>query len=377
MKSRVSFVSLALPHYRRRFHELTRELLASKQIRYDLIYSDPLPGYLSQNDAVDLPWAIKVKSYRYRVGSNPVYWQSAMRAAAGSDLIIVPQEGRLLFNYWCHFKRNFGSRMAYFGHGRNFQGPVDSLEARFKAFWSKRVDWWFAYTDQTRRIVTERGFPADRVTVFNNSIDTSEIRRIASEFGEDKIDRLRAKFGVSTSRIGVYVGRLYDLKRIDFLIDAAIEIRRRVPDFTLIVAGGGDESERVRAAAQANPWLIYLGPQYGREIVEVLRLGRVCLMPGAVGLSVLDCAAAGIPMVTTTYPFHGPEIAYLESNRSGLIVQHWRDLNAYVDAVISVLNDDDLHHKLAAGALQIGETYTIEKMAERFSEGVIKATNVT
>jgi glycosyltransferase involved in cell wall biosynthesis len=377
MKSRVSFVTLALPHYRRRFHELTRELLSSKGIRYELIYSDPLQGYFSKDDAIDLPWAIKVKSYKIHIGSEEVYWQSAIRTVAGSDLTIVPQEGRLLFNYWCHLKRIFGNRMAYFGHGRNFQGPTDTFESRFKAFWSKRVDWWFAYTDQTRRIVTEYGFPADRITVFNNSIDTSEIRRIARELDEDKIDKLRAKFGISTNRIGVYVGRLYDVKRVDFLIDAAIEIRRRVPDFTLVVVGGGDDSDRVKAAAEANPWMIYLGPRYGREMVEILRLGRVFLMPGAVGLSVLDCAAAAIPMVTTAYPFHGPEIAYLESNHNGLIVQDWRNLNAYADAVISVLTNDKLYYKLATGALKIGETYTIEQMAERFSEGVINAINFT
>lgn len=263
--------------------------------------------------------------------------------------------------------------MAYFGHGRNFQAKPNSFGARFKAFWSKRVDWWFAYTEETRRIVTEYGFPVDRITVLNNAIDTSEIRRLSSEIDEIQLGKLRVKLGISTSRIGIYLGRLYDIKRVDFLIDSAIEVRRMVPDFTLIVVGSGNDSDRVKAAAVSHPWIIYLGPRFGREAVEILRLGRVFMMPGAVGLSILDCSATGIPMATTAYPFHGPEITYLEPGCSGLIVNEWQNRKAYADAVTSILCDDALYKKLARGAWEVGNRYTVENMAQRFAHGVVNA----
>jgi glycosyltransferase involved in cell wall biosynthesis len=372
MDVRVSFVTLVLAHYRSRFHELARELLSSQGIQYDLIYSDS-PLHFSKTDTIDLSWAKKVKVRSFQIGSECLYWQSAIRAVEGSDLTIIGQENKLLFNYWAHLTRSVGNRVAYFGHGRNFQNQNDTFETRLKAFLATRVDWWFAYTEETRRIITQLGFPSDRITVLNNAIDTSEIRRIVSEIDESQVTIMRANMGIRTNRIGVYVGRLYDIKRIDFLIESAIEVRRRISDFRLIVVGGGSDSERIQAAAAAHPWIIYLGPRYGREKIEILRLGRVFMMPGAVGLSILDCAAAGIPIVTTAYPFHGPEIGYLEPERSGLIVDDWRNPKAYADAVVSVLCDDLLYKKLATGSLRVGNTYTIERMAQNFSSGVIDA----
>lgn len=102
MPRRVSFVTLALAHYRRRFHELARDFLAAEGIHFDLIYSDPLPARFSKSDAIELPWAKKVKVYPLQIGSQGAYWQSAIGAVAGSDLVVVGQENKLLFNYWAH-----------------------------------------------------------------------------------------------------------------------------------------------------------------------------------------------------------------------------------------------------------------------------------
>jgi glycosyltransferase involved in cell wall biosynthesis len=96
-------------------------------------------------------------------------------------------------------------------------------------------------------------------------------------------------------------------------------------------------------------------------------------MPGLVGLAILDCAAAGLPIVTTAYPYHSPEIAYLKQNHNGLIVEEWRDPIAYADAVVSVLRDDRLQARLALGAEEIGKLYSIERMVQCFSKGAITA----
>jgi glycosyltransferase involved in cell wall biosynthesis len=381
MELRVSFVTLVLAHYRTPFHDLAHDLLASQGVRYELIYSDPIPRLDSTDNSPDLswakdrPWVKKVNGYSFQIGPEHLYWQAAIGAVTGSNLTIIGQESRLLFNYWAHLTRSVGSRVAYFGHGRNFQSGTDTFAARFKAFWATRVDWWFGYTEETRRIVMQYGFPPGRITVLNNSIDTSEIRRAINSIDETQAAIMRANMGIGTNKIGVYVGRLYDIKRIDFLIEAALQVRRQVPDFRLIVVGDGSGSEQIQVAAAAHPWIIYLGPRYGREKIEILRLGRVFMMPGAVGLSILDCAAAGIPIVTTAYPFHGPELSYLEPERTGLIVDDWRNPKAYADAVVSVLSDDLLYKKLATGAWHVGNAYTIEKMAQRFSDGVTDAIN--
>jgi glycosyltransferase involved in cell wall biosynthesis len=171
----------------------------------------------------------------------------------------------------------------------------------------------------------------------------------------------------------VYVGGLYDYKRLDFLIDSAEEIRRHVSDFMLIVVGSGVDRHRIEAAASRHSWIRYLGPLFGAEQVEILRLGRVFMMPGLVGLAILDCAAAGLPIVTTAYPYHSPEIAYLEPGRNGLIIQDWQNPIAYARGVVSVLRDDALHAELAKGANEVSTEYTMERMVQCFCEGIFAA----
>jgi glycosyltransferase involved in cell wall biosynthesis len=151
-----------------------------------------------------------------------------------------------------------------------------------------------------------------------------------------------------------------------------VKIRRRIPDFAFIIIGG-DERGRLEAAVRSYPWIQFLGPRFGREKVEVLRLGRVFMMPGLVGLAVLDCAAAGIPIVTTAYPYHSPEIDYLRTGGNGLIVDDWRSVGAYAEAVVSVLQDAGLRAQLCEAGRAIAKRYTLDRMVDSFCEGVSQA----
>lgn len=159
------------------------------------------------------------------------------------------------------------------------------------------MDWWFAYTTLSRAAVADSGFPAGRITVLDNSVDTSELA---------------------------------------LQIAAAHRIRERVPDFQLVIVGDGPQRELVRrAAAEADGWVHWLGARAGRDKARVLAISQLMLNPGMVGLSILDALVAAGPMVTTTYPYHSPEIAYLESGRNGLITAG--DVEAFAEGVVRLI----------------------------------------
>ena len=100
-------------------------------------------------------------------------------------------------------------------------------------------------------------------------------------------------------------------------------------------------------------------------------------MPGLVGLGVLDSFAYGTPMVTTDVPYHSPEIDYLKDGVNGIIVNEAEDVDAYADAVARILTDEVWRTHLQAGAVEALQTYTIEAMAQRFADGVMKMLNRT
>jgi glycosyltransferase involved in cell wall biosynthesis len=372
---RVVFLTAVLPQYRIPFHEGVRARLAESGIQYDVTFGQPDAAVAAKGDTEILSWGKQVANRHLKVGRFSAVWQPALRDIWASDLAVVGQESRLLINYIAQSLRGFyRPKVALWGHGRNFQAdPGLGFAERWKRAWATQADWWFAYTEATRRIVEGYGFPSERITVVHNTVDTSETRRLALGLSASRLDVLRRHLEIKTNNVGVYVGGLYDHKRIDFLVDAAKEIRRDVSDFILIVVGSGVDRRRIEAAASRYSWIRYLGPLFGLEKIEILRLGRVFMMPGLVGLAILDCAAAGLPIVTTAYPYHSPEIAYLEPGRNGLMIEDWQDPVAYARGVVSVLRDDVLHAHLAQSANEIATVYTMERMVHCFCEGIFAA----
>jgi glycosyltransferase involved in cell wall biosynthesis len=373
---RVSYIFPTSHHYRLPFHERLREILAGYGIDYVVIYCDPNEENKRKRDTVDVSWGIKVR--RTDILRGLVY-QHGLVEALKSDLVIVQQENSLLINYILHLLSALGFiKLAYFGHGRNFQSRnPNSWSERLKRFLATKPNWWFGYTDETRRYLVRLGYPKDNITVFNNSVDTSEIKLLIDSTTQEMITSRRAISGVHSNNIGIFVGGLYEDKRLPFLVDAADIIRSSIPDFELVVVGGGLQLNLMQELSQSRPWIKVMGPQFGSTKIETMLLGKVFLMPGLVGLAIVDAGTAGLPMITTAFPWHSPEIAYLEHNVNGLKVDDWKSPAAYAQAVVDLLLDTPRLDLMRQAARERASTITIEAMAERFSIGVLKALGKT
>ncbi|MEN9855354.1 MAG: hypothetical protein RLZZ157_480 [Pseudomonadota bacterium] len=201
----------------------------------------------------------------------------------------------------------------------------------------------------------------------------SQIGAERSKLDANRQLAIRAQLVDGSANVGVFVGGLYKEKRLEFLIAACDLIRSAVPDFHVIVIGTGPDAHILEAAAALRPWLHILGPKFGMEKTELVSLGKVWLMPGLVGLAILDSFAYELPLITTDLPYHSPEIDYLEDGVNGVIVRESDSAANYARAVIQLLQDDVLHQKLVTGGIASRTKYSIEEMARRFSEGVISA----
>jgi glycosyltransferase involved in cell wall biosynthesis len=374
-KRSVAFIYPFLFHYRIEFHELVRQLLRDADVDYRILFSSDPRMKAPRGDLVKLPWATDVRCDSLTFGRIELRYQHALRAALATDLAIFQQESALLVNYPLQLARALGGpRTAFFGHGRNFQSTrPDSLSARFKRFLANKVDWWFAYTELSAEIVARTGFPRERITVVNNAIDTSEIAKELATIAPAEREALAKTMFGGSRNVAVYVGALYPMKRIPMLIEAAEGIRRRVPDFHLMIIGGGEDAPIAKSAAARHDWIHYLGPKFGREKSLLVSLAKVFVMPGAAGLAVLDAFAYGVPMIATDYPLHGPEIDYLQDGVNGLKNIPAGDVAAYADAVVRVLQDEALWLRLRRAGEQARGVYTVEAMATRFAEGVTAA----
>lgn len=376
-RRRVAMVISDVRQYRVTFLELLRQLLDDENVALDLIYSVPSGVEGGRGDFVDLPWATRIAQRHIKLAGFEVTWQSALGMTRDADLVIVQQAMRRLLNYLLLARQSLwrGPPVAFWGHGRNFQATssAQSVSESLKRRLSRRAHWFFTYNDLTAEVLGEMGYPEERVSVIVNSIDTRSAALARDRVTDAQREMLRDELGLKGDHVGIFVGSMYQEKRLPFLVEAASEVRQRVPDFELICVGSGVDRHVIEQASSENDWIHYVGAQVGDDLAQHFALAKVFLLPGLVGLGVLDSFVFEVPLVTTSEALHSPEISYLEDGVNGLMVAGDGSGGTFSDAVASVLTDDELRARLIDGCRRSAKQYSVEAMAERFADGVLKA----
>jgi len=372
--ARVVIVQLSLRRYRVTFFEELRERLAAADVQLDLVHSTEAARDDPRGDAIDIPWAVHVPADAVTLGRRSLVWQRALGPAAGADLVVVEQASQMLVNYALLARQELGGApLAFWGHGRNHDPDPSPAGEAVKRWLSRRVHWWFAYTEGTAEIVENLGFPRERITVVRNAGDTRELSAATAAVTADQLAALRSRLDLGDARVALYLGALDPTKRLEFLLEAADEVRARVPGFTLLMVGDGEDRGLVEAAAATRPWLRVLGHRWGADLAALLRVAEVMCVPGWVGLVLVDSFAAGVPLVASASGPHPPEIEYLVDGVTGRLVDDGGDPRRYAEAVAELLGDPARRDRLAAGAAQAAAIYSAQDMAARFAGGVLAA----
>ena len=366
----VVIVQYRLTHYRIRFYELLRGLLSEKGVRLRVVYSAPSeePGGGDPINALyaHLPWGERVPS---RVLPGGFVRQPILRRTRKADLVIVSDGTKHMLNYAPYllpvFKR---PKIAFWGHGWNHHTDTPNSRSERMKFWlTKRVDWYFAYTWYVRQAMVERGCDAERITDVQNAVEGPP-----TEIDPDVVAQLSEELGLAPgSRAVFYCGKMYPMKRLPLLIEAAARAHAEVPSLVLILAGAGSDQGLAQEAARNYPFVRYVGPVLDKRKAALYALSRLVVLPGLVGLGVVEAFHHGIPPVATRFPHHSPEFVYLRDGVNGLVVDATAEgLSA---AIVRLATDDALHARLAAGCAETAETLSVEEMARRFADGVLKA----
>ena len=355
-------------HYREKFYRLLFEHASAADVDLRVAASRLLPSNL-------LPGTTEGVNEAPMRKVGPFTWQNTIQYSRGCDLVIAQQEANYLANYVLQLKRLVSpQKFAFWGHGKNFQANTASLFAEYlKQRAAVHCDWWFAYNDRSAEVVADLGFPRGRITSVMNSVDTLRLAELKRQLRPEDLAALRAKTGIKSDNVAVFTGGLYEQKRLRFLVDACELVRKKVRDFELVVIGSGPESPFMSLSATRNDWLHYVGPKTDEEKVPYWAVSKALLMPGLVGLVVLDSFALGVPLITTDYPDHSPEISYLKDGINGIICSPWPSIRVYAERVADFFLSPSLQNTLSSNAEASSKDYTVEKMADNFFRGVVAA----
>jgi L-malate glycosyltransferase len=363
-RPQVLIVQEILTAYRVPFYERLRERLDAAGVGLVLAHGFPAGARASRGDQGALPWAVTTDNRHLTVlpGRTPLVWQPLPRSLVRrADVVVVEQANRQLVNYLLLVRAalRHRPRVVFWGHGGNLQvhGLLGRLGERIKRSVSRRAHWWLAYTEGSADRVAALGFPRDRVTVVQNAVEVA--------VPTTPVDRVPGQC--------VYVGSLYSHKRIAFLLEAARRTAALRDDFCLVVIGDGEDRPMLEEAAAREPWLDVRGPMFGDETSQVLAASTLLLMPGLVGLAVVDSFATGCPMVTVDLSLHSPEFEYLENGVNGVVLPAGTTSAQYGEQVARLLGDEAALERLRDGCAVAAATYTVDAMFEHVAEGLLAA----
>jgi glycosyltransferase involved in cell wall biosynthesis len=369
---RVLIIEAQIKRYRKPFYERLHKALGKEGVQLRVVYSAPALSEARKRDNCELPGNYGVKIKGYWIGKGRLLFQPAFREVVSADLVVVDQANRFLLNHFLLLLSLFKvKRAAFWGLGENLQADRSRFSEWYKERTLNWVDWWFAYTEGTARYLQKRGVPAAKITSVQNSVDMRRIQTFVKSLTSNAKAALRAKLGIAPSvPVGIFVGMLHRVKCVPFLIQAAEKIRQKIPEFHLIVVGGGPDEEEIRQSAAHRPWIHCAGPKFGDRKSQLLAIADVFLLPGRAGLAVLDGFAAGLPLIATRLSIHGPEMEYVEEGRNGLMTAP--DPEAYAQAVALLLSNPKELQLLREGAANSAEKYSIEVMVENFKKGIVQ-----
>lgn len=371
----VCIVQAVAKQYRRPFFDLLHARLKENGVALTVVYSAPNKREALREDAVDLPEAYGHKVRAYWGPDYRILHQPCIGRAMATDLVIVEQASKHVLNYLLAALRVCGfGRMAYWGHGRNWQHDGAEWLEPVKHALLSGADWWFAYTRKVARYVAESGFPAERITVVQNSVDVAAFKKTVEAFDRERQLALRKKLGIpSEAPIGLFCGSMHASKKLAFLVEAAKLIRTRVEDFHLVLVGAGPDDPIAREAATEHDWIHYTGPLFEADKAAHFAIADIFLCPGLVGLAVLEAFAAGLPLFTTDIPVHSPEIEYLTDSVTGAVTEF--NVQKYAKSVAACLQDRALLSRMREAAHQASSHYGLEPMVENFTQGVLACLN--
>jgi 1,4-alpha-glucan branching enzyme len=184
---------------------------------------------------------------------------------------------------------------------------------------------------QAREIISQRGWPADRVRVIPNPVSPTMLKA-----------GLQFERNGGSEPIALYTGRLAPVKGIETLLQAAKLVHDLNPGITFVLAGPwqmphSPETYGLQLNQRSVNGVKWVGPRDQSELINWYKRARLFVMPSyyeSFGISVVEAMAFGLPVVASD---SGGLSEVIGHNGSGSLVPK-RDPRALADAIMRLIS---------------------------------------
>ena len=199
------------------------------------------------------------------------------------------------------------------------------------------------------------------ILVIPNGIDLEKFKNLSRK---DIRKRLKIK---DNEKIIAFVGSLYPVKGLRYLIKAMKFMIEETKNVRLMFVGDGEESEELESLVEEfglKERVKFIGRVQNEEIPQYMAASDVFVLPSlSEGFPnvVLEAMASGLPIVATKVGGL-PEI--IRDGENGFLVEP-KNPKEIAEKVLLILEDDELRERMSRNNKDRVKEYTLESVVER------------
>jgi glycosyltransferase involved in cell wall biosynthesis len=237
-------------------------------------------------------------------------------------------------------------KVVYTEHGRFYPERKSWKRTLFNPLLAMGVEHLVSISEATAKaMATYDNLPLRRIRVIHNGIDCSKMNQVFDKKAK------RQELGLSENcRIIGTAARLNSIKNIQMMLRVLKLVLQQVPDTCLVIAGQGEEEERLKAAAHELgifDRVKFIGLRF--DLSEIYQLFDVFLLTSfseGISVTLLESMACSVPSVVTDVG--GNREVVVERETSFLV--RVDDDQSMAQRVCELLCDVDNHARMGLSA---------------------------
>lgn len=232
------------------------------------------------------------------------------------------------------------------------------------------------YTERAAELVKLQGGNNVKIFVDYNSMDTDELLRIKEDLKSTEDvwkPELKDKLENNCSNYILFVGRLFEYRRVDILLNAWNIIKKQYRNWGLIIIGSGPAKLNLMTTYENTQVTFIEGIFDHRELAKYYLLSDIVVFPGCAGLSTHFAMCFGKPIIC---PQYGNEAEYVQDGINGFKYSYG-NVDELADKISILITDDKLRKRFGtASEKMVKEKINVQHMVDTIREAIHYAVEV-